>query len=410
MVITEQTAKKYFGTADVVGKILEIQIEKKFVPFTITAVAKNCPQNSTIQFDILLPMTFNEAMSGAPDWMQHDVCTFLLLNPGADAGSVLTNMTRVFQAESAPAMKAAHGQGFRFSFNVGLQPLTAIHLGKINGIDDNSGISDPLYGYILGGIAGFILLIACINFINLTVAQAQKRSKEIGVRKVIGGSRRQLIWQFLGESFIACGISFVFAIGLALLALTVFNVLANKQLSLSWLLDVRLVVLTVTFFLLTAFAAGFYPALVLSGFNPVDILYRRFRLTGRNYLGNALAVLQFALAGLFIISAFFMSRQINYMTHKDLGYNDADLLMVNIDADSAAHFARVFRNELLVNPAVRAVALHNSVGRSTSVKEGKNWIQFSYERVDENYFNTLEIPLVKGRNFSPDFPADSLHS
>jgi putative ABC transport system permease protein len=409
-VITEQTAQKYFGTADVVGDILEFQIDKKFVPFTITAVAKNCPQNSSIQFDVLLPMTFYEAMSGGPDWMQFDVCTFLLLNPGADAGSVLTKITRVYKTESAPALKAAHSNGFQLSFNVGLQPLQAMHLGRIYGVDRHSGISDPLYGYILGGIAGFILLIACINFINLTVAQAQKRSKEIGVRKVIGSSRRQLVWQFLGESFITCGISFVFAIALALLALPVFNDLANKHLSAAWLVDARVVMLGGVFYGMTAFAAGFYPALVLSGFNPVDILYRRFRLTGRNYLGKGLAVLQFALAGLFIISAFFMSRQINYLTHKDLGYNDADLLTVNVDADNAPQFARVFRSELLANPAVRAVGLHNSTWRMTTAKAGENGVRFFYERVDDHYFKTLEIPLVKGRNFSPDFPADSLQS
>ena len=184
-VITEQTAKKYFGTPDVIGKILEVQIDKKFIPFTVAAVAKNCPQNSSIKFDILLPMKFYETLS-APDWMEFDVCTFLLLNPGADAGTVLTKMNSVYKTEAAPGLKAARINGFQFSFNLGLQPLNDIHLGRIYGVDDRSGISDPLYGYILGGIAGFILLIACINFINLTIAQAQKRSKEIGVRKVIG--------------------------------------------------------------------------------------------------------------------------------------------------------------------------------------------------------------------------------
>ncbi|HEV3411330.1 MAG TPA: ABC transporter permease [Puia sp.] len=410
MVITEQTAKKYFGTTDVIGKTLEFQIDKKFIPFSITAVARNCPQNSTIKFDILLPMKFYQAINGEGGWMSFDVSTFLLLTPHADASSVLTKMTRVYRSESAPALKAAHGYGLQFSFNVGLQPLTAIHLGRIYGIDDNSGTSDPIYGYILGGIAGFILVIACINFINLTIAQAQKRSKEIGIRKVIGGSRRQLIGQFLGESFVACGISFAFAIGLALLALPVFNQLANKQLSLSWLLDARLILFSVAFFLLTGLTAGFYPALVLSGFNPVDTLYQRFRLTGRNHLGKGLAVIQFSLAGFFIISAFFMSQQFYYLTHKDLGYNDNDLLAVNLEADSSGQFTRVFRNELLTNPAVRAMARHNGNGREEGVNAAGKQILFSYEHIDENYFSTLQIPLIKGRNFSPDFPTDSIHS
>jgi putative ABC transport system permease protein len=410
MVITEQTAKRYFGTTEVLGKTLEFQIDKRFVPFRITGVAKDCPQNSTIKFDILLPMRFNESINGEGDWMTFDLCTFLLLSPGADAHSVLTKMTRVFRAETAPAVKAARGNGFKGSFNIDLQPLSQIHLGKVYCIDDRSGIGDPIYSYLLSGIAGFILLIACINFINLTIARSLKRSKEIGVRKVIGGSRPQLILQFLGESFVACAISFVFAIGLALVALPVFNELANKHLSLSYLLDTRLILLSVGFFLLTGFAAGFYPALVLSRFNPVDTLCQRFRVSGRNYLAKGLVVVQFTLAGLFIIGAFFISQQCYYLTHKDLGYNDSDLLIVSVEAENAVQFARLFRNELLVNPAIRAVARHNDQGRMEVAKADDRQIEFSYEHIDENYFNTLQIPLRMGRNFSADFPADSVHS
>jgi putative ABC transport system permease protein len=410
IVLTDQAAKKYFGTNDVLGKTLEFQIEKKFIPFRITAVARNCPQNSSIKFEMLLPMKFYEVANGTGGWMSFGVNTFLLLDPAADARSVLTKMTSVYMTESAPALKAARSHGFDNSFNIELQPLLQIHLGKVYGIDEFSDKSDPIYRYILGGIAGFILLIACINFINLTVARSLKRSKEIGIRKVIGGSRPQLILQFLGESFLACGISFVFAIGLALLALPVFNELTNKQLSLTWLLDTRLVLLTVAFFLLTGLAAGFYPALVLSGFNPVDTLYQRLRLTGRNYLAKGLVVLQFALAALFIIGTLFISQQFYYLTHKDLGYNDNDLLAVSVQADSSLQFTRVFRNELLVNPAIRAVARHNDNHRWGHAAVVDKQIEFSYEHIDENYFSTLQIPLIKGRNFSPDFPTDSIHS
>jgi putative ABC transport system permease protein len=410
MVITETTARKYFGTTDVIGKILEFQIDKKFIPFSITAVAKDCPQNSTIKFDILLPMKFDEAIDGEGGWMSFDLCTFLLVDPNTDARSLLTKMTRVYRAESAPALKAARGYGFKGSFNIDLQPLSEMHLGKVYGIDDRSDISDPIYSYILGGIAGFILLIACINFINLTVARSLKRSKEIGIRKVIGGSRPQLILQFLGESFLACAVSFVIAIGLGLLALPVFNGLTNKQLTLAWLLDTRLILLAAGFFLLTGLSAGFYPALVLSGFNPVDTLYQRLRLTGRNYLTKGLVVLQFALAALFIIGTLFVSQQFYYLTHKDLGYNDNDLLAISVQADSSLQFTRVFRNDLLVNPAIHAAARHNDNYRMESAAVADKQILFSYEHIDENYFSTLQIPLIRGRNFSGDFPADSAHS
>ncbi len=412
MVLTEETARKYFGTVDAVGKTLEFQIDNKFVPFTVTAVARNCPQNSSIQFDILLPMKFYQSTGVLDDWMNSDVTTFLLLNPGADANAVLSKMVRVYQVESAPALKAARSHGFNRSFHLGLQPLTAMHLssGGYN-YDYRSRSSDPIYGYILSGIAGFILLIACINFINLTIAQSQKRSKEIGVRKVIGGSRSQLIRQFLGESFVTCGIAFALAIGLALLALPMFNKLASKQLSLFYLSDARFIALLLAFYLLTAFAAGFYPALVLSGFNPLDTLYHRFRLTGRNYLGKGLAVLQFSMAGAFIIAAFFMSQQFYYLTHKDLGYNDNDLVTVNIDTDNSAQLAALIRNQLFTQPSIRAVAFHNSLNDRENIKvDTARQFSASCERIDENYFSTLQIPVIKGRNFSPDYPSDSAHS
>jgi putative ABC transport system permease protein len=410
MVITESTAKKYFGGTDVIGKILEFKIDKRFIPFSIAAVAKDCPRNSTIRFDILLPMKLEEAIDGESGWMTFSFITFLRLDPNADASAVLTKMIRVYRTESAPELKAARAYNFKGSFNIDVQPLLQMHLGKIKAIDDRAGISDPIYGYILGGIAGFILLIACINFVNLTLARSLKRSKEIGIRKVIGSSRSQLIVQFLGESFLACAFSFVLAIGLALLALPEFNQLTNKQLNLGLLLDTRLVLLTVGFFLLTGLAAGFYPALVLSGFNPVDTLYQRLRLTGRNYLAKGLVVLQFALAALFIIGTLFVSQQFYFLTHKDLGYNDNDLLAVNLEADSSGQFTRVFRNELLGNSAVRAVTRHNGNGRMEGVNVAGKQILFSYEHIDENYFSTLQIPLIKGRNFSPDFPTDSIHS
>src|SRR5262249_50309819 len=160
------------------------------------------------------------------------------------------------------------------------------------------------------------------NFINLTIARSLKRSKEIAIRKVVGGKRAQLTRQFLGETFIVCFISYAFAILLASLALPVFNEVANKRLSLSYLIDWQLILGLVVLFLITGFAAGFYPALVLSGFNPIQSLYKRVKLSGSNYLGKGLVVVQFALAALLIISTFFIYQQFHFLTHTELGYND----------------------------------------------------------------------------------------
>jgi putative ABC transport system permease protein len=411
-VITEQTAKKYFGTTDVIGKTLEIEFDKKFQPFTITAVARDCPQNSTIKFDILLSFKFYDKFDPDDQWLNFDLSTFVALTPGANPNTVVTKMTRVYQEKSAEQLKAAREKfGFKGSVNWGLQPLTAIHLSKeYDAEDELSDASNPMYSYILIGIAIFILLIACFNFINLTVARSLKRSKEIGIRKVIGGRRKQLILQFLGESFLACGISFAIAIGLAFVTLPVFNELANKQLSLSYLFDAQLVTGLIGFFLLTGFAAGFYPALVLSGFNPVDTLYHRLRLTGKNYVAKSLVVVQFALAGLLIISTFFLYQQFHFLTHQDLGYNENNLVVVNVDAANGEQFARIFSTELLQNSAIEKVAIHNGGRRGTSAKADGQEIGFDFEHIDENYIPTLQIPLVRGRNFSPAYPADSQQS
>ena len=235
LVITETTARKYFGTTDVIGYPLEIEFDKKFQPFTITAVARDCPQNSTIKFDILLSFKFYDKFEPDDQWLNFDLSTFIALSPGVLPNIVEKKMMRVYHEKAAEQIKVAREKyGFSSSVLWGLQPLTAIHLSTdYDAEDELSDASNPMYSYILTGIAIFILLIACINFINLTVARSLKRSKEIGIRKVIGGRRNQLIGQFLGESFLACGISFALAVILALVALPVFNELANKQLSLS---------------------------------------------------------------------------------------------------------------------------------------------------------------------------------
>jgi putative ABC transport system permease protein len=269
--------------------------------------------------------------------------------------------------------------------------------------------SDPLYSYILGGIALFILLIACINFVNLTVAQSLKRAKEIGIRKVMGGRRSQLVGQFLGESFTLSFIAFGVGLALALLVLPVFNELANKRLSLAYLLDAQLVAGYVALFLLTGLAAGFYPALVLSGFDPVQTLYKRTRLAGKNYLAKGLVVVQFSLATFLIIATLVMYQQFNYLTSKPLGYDDKHLLVIHIDHAADEKLVNRFKQELAREPSIEVVAA-KSGGFGTTGKVGSERLDFAYDRIDENYLQALRIPLVKGRGFSPAFPADSSES
>jgi putative ABC transport system permease protein len=405
-------ASKFFGTTRAAGKILELQIKGKFEPFIITGVAKNPPQNSSIKFEALLPMKFQEKINPDDHWLNFFISTFFVLNPGTDPGIVLNKITRVYHEKAKDQLKEAREKyNFHNSVYWGLQPLSQIHLSKDYAAEDElSDSSNPIYSYILTGIAIFIMLIACINFINLTITRSLKRSKEIGIRKVIGGQRAQLARQFLGESFLICFIAFVFAICLAKISLPVFNAVANKRLSLSYLFDTQLVSGFIVLFLVTGFAAGLYPALILSGFDPVQTLYHRVKLTGKNYLARTLIVLQFALAGLLIICTFFIYAQFHFLTHTKLGYNDKGIVVVDASWDAGKDFAELFKSELVRNPSVLMVAAHNRGRQGTTAKVDGREIQFDYEHIDDKYLPTMEIPIVKGRNLSADFPSDSTGS
>ena len=408
VVLTEETAEKYFGKTNPIGKTLEFEIRDKFEPFVVTGIAKKSPQNSSIQFKILL--SYNYQVEKDPDnhWLNFSYPTYFVLNPKADLKAVEAKMAQVYDSKAKDEIAQETKNGFSDKIIFGLTPLTAMHLNaKIEYVD---GISNPIYSYILSGIALFILLIACINFVNLTVAQSLRRRKEIGIRKVVGGQRKQLIMQFLGESFVVCFIAFSLAFILAQLALPIFNELANKRLALSYLFDYQLVLSFVALFFLTVFAAGFYPALVLSGFDPVKTLYNRFQFLSKNYLSKGLVVLQFVLAIFMITITFFIYNQFDFLTHQNLGYNDKNLLILHVGQDDNRQLMTVFKNEFAKVSGIEQVASRQNGFWGTNSRANGREIPVSYEHIDENYLPTLQIPLTEGRNFSKDFLADSTNS
>ncbi len=416
VVISEDAAKKQFGTTDAIGKIVMLKDDSVFVPHKVTAVAKKCPQNSSIKFEMLLPIRESkEDASNRENWFNFFLNTFVVFDPHTNIQAVELKMNKFYNQDSKDAitsLRAKFGDEVdNWKSSYLLQPFLDMHMSTElpaqNGLSD---ASNPMYSYILSGIALFVLLIACINFINLTVARSVKRAKEIGIRKVVGGDRRQLIIQFLGESFLLCIIAFALAIGIVELILPVFNNLSNKSLALSYLFDVKLITGYILLFILTALLAGFYPALVLSGYNPVQTLYSRFNLGGKNYLQKSLVVLQFALASFLIIATFTIYKQFNFLTTEKLGYEDTDIVGVHKDFKTHDE-AWLFKNELLKDPNIISVAPRNG-GRWGTVAKLANdsTIQFDYETVDESFLPTLKIPLAQGRNFSPDFPSDSANS
>ena len=413
VVVSKDLAKKYFGTTDVTGKVMEVKLDTAFENFTITAVVENSPQNSTIKTDMLIPYKFYEKYNSNIGWVGGSLNTFLLVSENANIGALEDKMQALFDKNTKNEIaKAEQQDGVDIEINLGLQPLTDIHLSRKAGPDN--GMSDgskPAYAYILTSIAVFILIIACINFINLAVAQSLKRSKEIGIRKVIGSTRKQLVKQFLVESFVVSVIAFVFALLLTVTVLPFFNQLANKKLSLSYLSDGYLYAGYFLLLMITSFIAGFYPSVVLSSFQPVRILYSREKLLGRNYFIKGLIVLQFALAIFLIIGTIAINSQLNYLFHADLGYDSKNLVRIDIPVNNSSDkLPALFKNELLNKAGIVSVAARNGGRNISGSKVDGKQIIIEYNKIDDRYLPTFKIPIISGRNFLPDYPSDSLGS
>jgi putative ABC transport system permease protein len=413
IVISEEMALKFFNSIDVLGKSIELSSDNKFTPYLITGVTKNCPQNSSIKFNFLLPKTVNpEETAGSEWWFNFSYHTFVLLNPKADIANVVNKMKLINDTDAAQANKIiAEKYEIKDKVMFHLQRLEDIHLSK--NFPPQYGLidaSNPTYSYILSAIALFILLIACINFINLTVARSLKRAKEIGVRKVVGSSRNQLVMQFLGESLLLSLFAFVLAVLLVQIILPTFNQLANKSLSISYLMDAKLIIGYALVFVITTFLAGFYPSMVLSGFNPVQTLKGQMTLSGKNYLQKSLVIFQFGLASFLIIVSFNFFAQFNFLINKDLGYDDSQIVVLE-KWDLTKQNTEVLRGELLKNQNIIKVAPKNGENWEDIGKiNGQQKIQFGLAIIDEEFLPLYKIPVVKGRNFSKDFPSDFTQS
>lgn len=410
-VISEAAAKKYFGSSDVVGKTISIKTDSVFSPYVITGVAKNCPQNSSIKFQVLLPLKVSVAdEKNNSNWFSSFLSTFVVLSQDADLKVVQKKMDEVFISDGSKAISEIK-EKYRIK-DIGisylLEPLTAIHLGK-QVPDENEILGDksnPEYAYILSAIAIFVLAIACINFINLTVARSVKRAKEIGIRKVIGGTSQQLRLQFLSESFILCLIAFTIALVIVVFILPVFDQLANKALAISYLFNWKLATYYLALFVITSLLAGIYPAMVLSNYQPVQTLYQRFNLAGKSYLQRSLVVFQFALASFLIIGAIAVFLQFNFLTTKSLGYDDHNLIAVNkfpLSADEAM----LLKQQLMKNADIIDSAPKNGGDMNNTFKlSGDRQVNTTVETIDPSYLPLLKVPVMTGRNFSAQYPSD----
>ncbi|MEJ7586275.1 MAG: ABC transporter permease [Ferruginibacter sp.] len=417
VVITEKTAQKFFNSIDVVGKMLQMDADPSFKrlgkPLMISGVVANPPKNSSLQFDALFPFKFMQLSFEDTNWLNAYLGTFIVLHPDADIQVVQKQFNKLYAIHSKDQLAEQYkNYGYDPTISYGLQPITDIHLNPLAASSGNAegGIinaSQPLYSYIFMGIALFILLMAAINFINMGIANSLKRAKEVGVRKVAGGSRFQIIVQFLHESAILCVIAFLLSLILINFCLPVFNNVTGKQLLLTESLDGRLLVYFTTMLTTLILLTGIYPAYLLSDFKPSEVLYNKQRLSGRNLFGRGLVVLQFALAVFLLIATIVYYGQMNFIRTKDLGYNPQQIIRTGVggDRDYKAVVGHL-KNELAKEPSIRMLSF-GSDGYPEDMQVNGRILKVQYKPIDENFLPTLEIPLKAGRNIDAPVRAGS---
>jgi len=417
VVITESAAKKLFNTTDVVGRQLQLDADPSArrlgKPMQITGVARDIPGNSSLQFDLLLPMRFLQLSFEDKAWLNAYLGTFVLLSPNADKKAVIAKMNRIYSVYAKDQLaENIRTYGFDPSISYGLQPLTGIHLhplgtGVENGIANGSS---PVFSYLMMTIAVFMLLMAGINFITTSMADSLRRAKEVGIRKISGASRTRIVLQFLRESAVSCFIAFLFAILLAKLALPVFNNLTNKHILVSDAFDGWLLLTLIGILSALILFTGIYPAWTLSRFNIKEVLYNKQKLSGRNFFGRSLVVLQFALSVFLLIATLVYYNQMDFIRTSDLGYNMHEVIQTQIQGDrEIMPIYRFMRSQLAGEPSIKAVSLGG--GQSVyEVKVADRSIEAIHKVIDENYLSVLEIPLRTGRNLLPSYSVDSSHS
>jgi putative ABC transport system permease protein len=417
IVITEDLAKKLFNKTDVLGKTLQFSFMES--PLKITGVLKNHPKNSSFEFGSMLSeASFQNdnffKSNAATDWLSENFSVYALLRPNTNAKVIGAQMSKLVHDNfTAPS-------GTSFSF--GLQPLKDIHLSSENIVDGarNSNVEAVAKGSlsyikIFSFVAFFLLLIAGINYMNLTTARASSRLKEIGIRKTIGALKSNLIRQFLFESLLVTFVSFLFSVIAVNLLLPVFNGFTNKQLSLGLSTDYRIWVYAICFAAVAGLLSGSYPALMLSGFKPVLLLkgLKLHHKTGFS-LRKGLVVFQFTVSVVMIIATIVLFMQVKYLNHTDLGFNKNLLVVIDVNTGKARTNFEAVKSEIAKIPTVKSVSVTSRVPgewKSIQTVRIKNAGSNDEPNVsyligaDKDFLKTYEIKLLQGRNF--DTPADS---
>lgn len=412
IVITRSLAEKYFGkNASAIGKTLRTVYDT----YKVTGVIEDVPKSAHLRYDMLISLStfLRNNQNGQANWGNFFNYTYVLLKPGTNTQAFNKKLEAVYRKFAEPLFRQ-----FNVSMRYDIQNITSIHLHS-NLQYEPEELGSMSYIWIFSAVAFFMLLIACINYMNLTTARSARRAKEIGIRKVTGSNRRQLVWQFLGESLLTAFIAVLLSVLLVIVLLHAFNSLSGKAFGLGELLRPFNIFLLLGIALFTGFVGGSYPALYLSGFKPVSILKGSLsKASGNVNLRRTLVILQFSISMIMLICTWVVYAQLSYLRKKDLGFDKNQVMMVTINTGQDER-GKIFAmdNEFRSQPGVRDVGTGNSYPGAPninlnlfSVQTNNGYVNKAVEcySVDEHYFNTLGIKLVKGRNFSS--MADTLHS
>lgn len=406
IVLTETVAEGLFGSMDPIGRTI---VGLNDVNFNVTGIVADAPENSHITFNAL--MSWSSTTQNGPlsfrfinNWLAQTVYTYLEMTPGFDQSGFETRMNETLY-ENLPQREE--------EYELALQPFTDVYLGSthMNGSRDVKLGSYELLK-IFGAIAAFILIIACLNYINISTSKAAKRAQEIGVRKVLGATKRQLTIQFIGDAFVLCLISTMLAILLVDLFIPYFNSITDKAISSATILTTDTLVYVGGLLLAVSLFAGFYPALVLSSLKPVQSLKKINAKGARGLLRQAMMTFQFALSAIVIIGAVVVYQQNDLLMSKDLGFNKEQLIVMNLPG-SLQNQGDALKNELETHPDVMMTSLcqaaigDGTFGSGTYAAQSREEISTEIFRVDYDFLKTWQLELAEGRDFDRNLPSDA---
>ncbi|WP_026632297.1 ABC transporter permease [Dyadobacter alkalitolerans] len=407
IVFTEKAAKKYFGDADPIGQTLLLSGEG--LPAKVTGVMKDIPENSQIKGDMILSMTtmtqrFNKGLDD--QWGNFGATTYLLLTPGATKTALERKFPAFLERRAGKTMKES-----QMYYKLFLEPLRDVYLKSTRDTEESGSMNNV---YVFSVVAIFILLIACINFVNLTTARSVERAKEVGIRKVVGAPKMLVARQFISESILLCLIAFVFAVVLSTALIPLFNNLSGKIISTGILDNLPFVAGMFVAAVIIGIVAGIYPALVLSSFEPVVVLKGRFTTSVKGILlRKSLVTIQFAISIALIIATIVVYIQMDFMRNRDLGFSKDQMMIVNSQGDPKKD---AFKQSLADLTGVKSTATSSSVpgsgnpGAYSEIENKSGDLQIAnldLYFVDFDYIPQFGLKMAAGRPFARDFGTDT---